>query len=170
MNRLVPTKALVNVLSGRSLVVLLFVALNLAYLPDIGHGFIKDNLAWILHGRLDGVQDAVALFGKSLGFYRPLVALSFGLNTALFGFWSLGCGLTNLALLTGCVLLLYVLARELRIPRGVACAAAAVWVFNFHGINMAVLYISGRPSLLLTLFALAAGWSVLRRRQLLAAV
>ena len=85
MNRSVPTKTPVNVLSGRSLVFLLFVALNLAYLPDIGHGFIKDDFAWILHGRLDGVQDAVALFGRSLGFYRPLVALSFGGNTALFG-------------------------------------------------------------------------------------
>ena len=32
-------------------------------------------------------------------------------------------------------------------------AAAAIWIFNWHGINMATLWISGRTALLLTLFA-----------------
>jgi hypothetical protein len=48
--------------------------------------------------------------------------------------------------------------------------AVAAWVFNFHGINMALLWISGRTALLLSLFSLAAVLVWLRGRRLAAAL
>ncbi|MNC96546.1 hypothetical protein D3C83_139460 [compost metagenome] len=46
--------------------------------------------------------------------------------------------------------------------------AAATWLFNFHAVNMAVLWLSGRTALLVTLFALASAHAMLRGRALLA--
>jgi hypothetical protein len=66
--------------------------------------------------------------------------------------------------------LLFGLARRFAIPAAAAVAGAAVWVFNFHGVNMALLWISGRTSLLVTLFALLAAHAWLTRRYLAAGV
>jgi hypothetical protein len=48
------------------------------------------------------------------------------------------------------------LARALRLSPLAAVVAAAVWALNPHGINMAVLWTSGRTAILLTLFATLA--------------
>ena len=48
------------------------------------------------------------------------------------------------------------------------CAAVAAWSFNFHGVNMALLWISGRTALLLCMFALSVALAVLSGRTLLA--
>jgi hypothetical protein len=52
--------------------------------------------------------------------------------------------------------LLFVLARRLSLSSSASLFAVAAWMFNFHGINMALLWISGRTALLLCLFSLAA--------------
>ena len=44
------------------------------YLPDLGHGFLKDDFAWILSSRLERSGDLIALFTSNVGFYRPLVS------------------------------------------------------------------------------------------------
>ena len=49
--------------------------------------------------------------------------------------------------------------------RGCVIVAAAVWAFNFHGINMGVLWLSGRTSLLVTCFALAAAIAAAARHR-----
>lgn len=51
-------------------------------------------------------------------------------------------------------MLLFLLAERLGLPVPAALLTAAVWSFNFHGINVAVLWISGRTSLLVVLFAI----------------
>jgi hypothetical protein len=135
---------------------------------DCGQGFIADDFAWIVHGRLDGFQSLRRLFGTSQGFYRPLVSVSFGINHAFFALNAFGYGLTNLALAVACGVLVAALAKALKLPAVLATLAAALWLFNFHGISMAILWLSGRTSLLLTMFSLLAILAFLRGRPLAA--
>ncbi len=53
-------------------------------------------------------------------------------------------------------------ARELGLGAGAALLAAALWLLNPHGINTAVMWMSGRTSLLLTMGSLLATWLLLR--------
>lgn len=70
----------------RRVAALLPVAVFLAvYLPRVGHGFILDDYRWVLESRIATVSDVVALFTHNNGFYRPVVALTFGLDHALVG-------------------------------------------------------------------------------------
>ncbi|MGH9411469.1 MAG: hypothetical protein ACRD1V_18700 [Vicinamibacterales bacterium] len=132
------------------------------YGAAIGHGFISDDFAWILDSRVQHVHDIASLFFKSSGFYRPVVGLTFALDYAMFGVHPLGYGLTNLLLAVGCALLLFLVARELGLPSAGAALAAALWLLNTHGINTAIIWMSGRTSLLLTLGSLAAVLLLLR--------
>ena len=145
---------------------LLAAALLAIYLPGIGRGFIKDDFVWIAQNRVDGPADLLVPFLQAPDFYRPIVALSFAADWRLFGVEPLGYGLTNLALLLAAAVALGRLAVALGLPRSGAFAAAAVWSLNFHGINMALLWISGRTSLLATLFALLAAGAFVRQRRL----
>jgi hypothetical protein len=145
------------------------VAVLLVYLPDVGHGFIKDDFAWIRASRISGARDLLALFGKDNGFYRPLVSLTFAVDHRLFGLHPFGYGLTNLVLLLADAGLLVALGRTLGMPAGTAVFAAAVWTLDPHGIPMAVLWISGRTALVLTLFALLSAVAFVRGRPGLAA-
>lgn len=135
---------------------LLSAAFLLAYFPDLGHGFVKDDFAWIVHARLQDGEALRRILLDAPTFYRPLVTLSFAINEWLFGFNAFGYGLTNLALAGACAAAVGWLARSAGLPAGAALMAAALWAFNFHGINMALLWISGRTALCLTLFAVLA--------------
>ena len=153
---------------------LLLLALLVIYLPDIGHGFIKDDFVWIEQNQARGLTDLLAPFTDAPDFYRPLVALSFAADWWLFGAEPFGYGLTNLAFLLAGAAVLWSFATTLGLSRGAALACSALWTLNFHGIDMALLWISGRTSLLATLFSLlaarafvrgagpwAAGWALL---------
>jgi hypothetical protein len=59
------------------------------------------------------------------------------------------------------------LARALSIRAGAALFSAAVWIFNWHGINMAVLWISGRTALIFTLAATLGAVALIARRSFL---
>ena len=82
----------------------------------------------------------------------------------MFSVWSLGYGLTNFFLALGCAAAVWALGRSAALPPAVALVAAALWLFNFHGINMALLWLSGRTSLLLTFFALGTVIAAVKRR------
>lgn len=124
------------------------------YLPDLGHGFISDDFRWIVESRAESPDDLVSLFGRNLGFYRPVVALTFAADYAVWGATPFGFALTNLALLLMSAGLLFLLARRFGLPAAAALAGAGVWVFNFHAVNMALLWISGRTALVSSVFAL----------------
>ncbi len=145
-------------------------ALLLIYLPDIGHGFIRDDFLWIHVGRITSAADIARLLTTSAGFYRPAVLATFGLNHALSGLNTYPYALVNLGILLACVALIVRLARALGLGLLAGCVAAAAWALNFHGVGMALLWISGRTALLLTLFALLTVIAALRRRWFLAAV
>jgi hypothetical protein len=141
---------------------ILFLALCAIYLPDIGRGFIKDDFTWIMSSRVERPADLFWFFARDAGFYRPLVTLTFAADRFLFGLEPLGYGGTNFALLllgAGC---LVGLGRRLGMSAPASTVAGAVWAFNFHGVNMAVLWISGRTALLLTVCAIAAAIAVLK--------
>lgn len=139
------------------------------YLPDAGHGFISDDFRWIVEGRLATPADLVRVFTSNVGFYRPVVTLSFGLDYALWGDNARGYGVTNLALCLAGAWTLYVLARRLGLAPAASLVAAAAWLFNFHAVNMALLWLSGRTALLVTLFALATAHAIAGGRTILAA-
>lgn len=154
--------------SRRLLVVaalILLAAVCAAYLPYVGLGFKQDDFGWIASSRVRSASEWARLLGRNTGFYRPVVAATFAADEIAFGMQPLGYGLTNLALLFGCFFAIVGLARSLKLERGSAVAAGAIWALNFQGINMAVIWTSGRTALLLVLFAaLAASASVARRR------
>lgn len=153
---------------GAALVALLLVIL--IYGCDAGHGFVKDDFGWVVTSRLQQPSDLQNLLGAPTGFFRPLVSLSFAIDYALFDAAPRGYGLTNLALLLACIGMLAALFRAMRLRAGVAVAAALVWALNFHGINMAVLWISGRTALTVTFWAVAATWAWTRGHRMWAAL
>ncbi len=148
---------------------LLLATLLAIYLPGLGQGFIKDDFIWIVSNQVTSPADLVTLFTQAPDFYRPLVALSFAADWWLFGAAPLGYGLTNLALLLAAAAVLGSLAVTLGMTRGSALVAAALWSLSFHGVNMSLLWISGRTALLATLCALLAARAIVRGRTLPAA-
>ncbi len=149
----------------------LLLCLALAYVPDMGHGFISDDFGWILHSRADGAGDVAGFFTSApMAFYRPLVSLSFLLNEPIAGLTSMSYGLVNFALVLAIAGAIAALCRAFGLSRGCGLFGAAVWMFNIHGVGMALTWISGRTSLLATLFAVLAGLAFARRRPVLAGV
>ena len=140
------------------------------YGPDVGRGFSKDDFRWIVASRVRSAGDLKRLFVDTTGFYRPMVSLSFAANERLGGANPMGYGLTNLALALATAVAIAFLARGLQLPMGACLFAAGVWLMNFHGINMAVLWISGRTALLLTLFAVLSAIAASRGRPAAAAL
>ena len=139
-----------------------------AYAPTISGGFIKDDFGWIYHSRLSGWSSLYSIFTNAQVFYRPMVQLSFGLTEVLFGTNPVPYALTNLGLGLACAVAIYHLARTLGLASWAAVAATAVWAFNFHGINMAIAWMSGRTSLLGTLFSVLAAIALWRNRSIAA--
>ena len=98
------------------------------YLPDLGHGFIKDDFVWIESNQARSLTDLLAPFTEAPDFYRPLVSLSFAADWWLFGAEPLGYGLTNLAFLLAAAAILASLAARLGLPRGAAVLVAVATV------------------------------------------
>jgi len=144
---------------------LILAAFFLIYAPDVGHGFITDDFGWLLSAQEWLRSPSAAGLMKTAGFFRPIVSLSFAVQAPLFGHHAFGYGVTNLLLVVLCAALVYRVCREQHLGRFAGYTSAASWMFNFHGINMSVLWISGRTSLLLTLFALLAAWAALRKQR-----
>jgi hypothetical protein len=140
------------------------------YTPGIGHGFIKDDVVWVEANDVSSWQDLKELAFRTHGFYRPLVSASFAADRAIYGLWPLGYGITNFGLLVLSTLAVAWVATGLGLNRSAAIAVAAIWSLNFHGINMAVLWLSGRTALWLVLCSLLAAGLLVRRRPLLAGV
>ena len=133
------------------------------YVPDVGRGFVKDDFGWVEAGRAALQAPATTVLGHRVGFYRPLVDFSFALDYLAYGASPRGYGFTNLALYVACVAALWLLCHALKLSPPAATLAALVWAVNPHGINMALVWISGRTSLCLTLFALLAATALLKR-------
>lgn len=145
-------------------------AFLLIYLPGVGHGFISDDFRWIVESQSESVRDLIALLGTNTGFYRPVVSWSFAADHAVWGANAFGYGLTNLLLSLATAAALFALARRVVLPSSAALVTAGVWLFNFHAVSMAVLWLSGRTALLVSLLALGTAHAMLGGRFLLAGV
>jgi hypothetical protein len=148
--------------------ILLATAWLLAYGPSVPGGFIKDDFRWVINSRIDGWPSVAAAFTRADDFYRPIVQLSFGITDAIFGINPIPYALTNIALALACAASIHALTLAAGLPSSGALVAAATWAFNFHGINMAVVWLSGRTSLLGTLFATLCALAFARGRPLAA--
>jgi len=146
-----------------SIVGLVFVAA--VYLPAVGQGFVKDDFRWLADARTALAEPARAVLPRLPNFYRPVVTASFAADYALFGLDARAYGLTNLALYIACAAAICSLLRAAGLGRAPAAAGALAWALNPHGINMAVVWLSGRTSLLLTLFAVVSMLAFLRGRR-----
>lgn len=136
----------------------------LAYGFDVGAGFIKEDATWIMRSRVDAVPDLVRLGTETGGFFRPVVGLSFAVNHWVAGGRPAGYGWINLLLALAAAAAAYRFGRAVGLGRGAALFMAALWILNFHGIGMAVLWLSGRTALLLVLFSLLSASAAARDR------
>jgi hypothetical protein len=134
------------------------------YLPDIGRGFVKDDFGWIRDARA-GLSDPLHALLHEPGFFRPFVTSSFAFDYVLYGVNPRPYGFTNLALYFLCIAAIWSLLREAGLTRTAASVGAFAWALNPHGINMAVVWLSGRTSLLLTACAALSARAFLRRQR-----
>jgi hypothetical protein len=149
----------------------LLVCLAFAYVPDMGHGFIADDFGWIGTSRVRSVADLTRTFAEApMGFYRPLVTLSFAFDFHLFGLAPFGYALSNFAMALAVAVGIAWLVRARGFGTATALFAAALWTFNIHGVGMALTWISGRTSLLATLWAVAGAVAISRTRPMVAGV
>ena len=142
-----------------------------AYGPDLGRGFVKDDFGWIRIA-VDAIGQPSSLFvvDSSGFFFRPLVTASFAADYAVHGLNARGYGFTNLALCLGCVAAIVLLFGELGLGIAAVAIAALAWLLNPHAIGMALLWISGRTSLLMTLCSTFATVAFLRRHRAIGAL
>ena len=138
------------------------------YADGLGRGFVKDDFRWIAAADIHSAGDLQRIFATNVGFYRPLVTLSFAIDRGVWNLDPRGYAFTNLMLLVADAGLLFALARRLSLSSAASLFAVAAWMFNFHGINMALLWLSGRTALLLCLFSTTALLAWLRGLRLAA--
>jgi hypothetical protein len=139
----------------------------LTYGPSVGRGFVADDFGWIFFSRIDSLAKAWRLLiDGAPGFYRPMVALSFGIDEVVYGLSPAGYAITNLAMAFAIMAGIIWLGTLLRLAPVAAVFGAGLWVLNFHGISTALLWISGRTSLLTTMFAVFAAVALVRGRAL----
>lgn len=165
ISSVVMSRASSAVAHPRAIVLVLLCAFAAIYAPAVGHGFIKDDFEWIEDSRIASVGDAFRFLQRApSGFFRPAVSLTFAADYAACGFNSKCYGLTNVALALACAGSVFLLSRALLLSNVGSVVASAVWLFNWHGINMAVLWISGRTALLVVAFATSAAAAYISKR------
>jgi hypothetical protein len=126
----------------------------------IGGGWVSDDIVHILNLRSNSAWQALT-GADGFGFYRPAAQLSLWLESRAHGMEPALFRVVNVALHTGVWLLAYRVAREMMTPRAAGLAALA-FILAPKAPTMAVLWISARPELLVSLFSLAAAFAWLR--------
>ena len=138
------------------------------YGSGIGKGFVKDDVVWVGANHVTSWSDVRALLFRTDGFYRPVVAATFALDRAVYGLAPFGFGVTNLILLLlGACALAYV-ATSIGLRATTAVVVAGVWALNFHAVNMAVLWLSGRTALCVAIAAFLAAAALVRGKPIAA--
>ena len=133
---------------------------------DVAFGFTSlDDLTLIVDDQpfLASPGAPFAAFGRAYfhvidaghAYYRPIVTASYALDARWSGASPFGYHATNVVLHAVAALLVFALARRIRIREGVAICAALVFAVH-PAVVEAVAWIPGRNDLLLAVFALAA--------------
>jgi hypothetical protein len=135
-----------------------------AYRPFLGLAHLGwDTYPLILTSRVESAADLLSSFGEELmdgryphgHFYRPVTALSFALDHAVWGLDPFGYHLTDLVLLLACTILVAAVARRLLGP-GLGPLIAAL-VYALHPLHVETLPVAARRAdTLAQLFTLVA--------------
>jgi len=148
----------------------LFGLLLLIYGPIVGQGFVADDFGWVKETQPSFTQAARKAFDHADGFYPPLVNVSFAANYEVSGLSPRPYGLTNLALLFVCTALVAWLGRAAGLSPAFSLVAAGLFAFNLHGVDMSVLWVSGRTGLFLTVFSIGAAVAFVTRHHAIASL
>lgn len=123
------------------------------FLDDSVHIVANDYIRDFRHTKEIFSQDSLAGAGFRLGWYRPLLLLSYTFDYSLWGLDSTGYHLTNIFLHVASALLLFFIV--LKIFQKINVAFLSGLIFLIHPIQTeAVSYVSGRADLLLVFFLL----------------
>src|SRR5262245_1032734 len=164
-------RAILSLVKPSLLAALLLLAILIAiYGPGIGKGFVKDDVVWVGANHVTSWSDVRALLVRTDGFYRPIVGMTFALDRAVYGLEPFGFGVTNLGLLLLGASALAYLGTTLGLRAAMALVGAGVWALNFHAVNMAVLWLSGRTALWVAVAAFLAAAGVVSRRPIAAGI
>ncbi len=143
------------------LVILIFLQI-IIYAPNVGEGFIRDDFTWLDNVIREGQADYLRPFTETTGFFRPLVSFTFGIQYQLHGLRSKPFGLFNLFLHILNIILVYSLLSCRKETKPYAIWTAALFALNGKAANMAVGWVSGRTTLLFSLFMLLSFYMFLR--------
>jgi hypothetical protein len=124
------------------------------YAAHVGTGFVSDDFTWLGNVVVNGKVDYLRTFATTIGFYRPLVNITFGLQYHLHHLNPRPYGWFNLVLHLMNIILVFLLLSSVEITRPYALPAAVLFAFNIKGPTMAVGWISGRTDLLFAFFML----------------
>ena len=161
-------------------VVLLLVLAVVAYGNAVTGSLALDDASFAVHDRYAGLtiadygrffsEDLWAASGVESGLYRPLLLVSFALDSALFGDWIPGYHLTNVILHIIATLLVYGLMRQLVImlvtqnqKHQVGAAFWAAAMFAVHPVHTEVVNsIFNRSEILVSIGMVGGLWWFLR--------
>jgi hypothetical protein len=134
---------------------IVYLVLMAVYWPAMNAWFVSDDYRWLLEEPWERV--AATFWGPwgHLGAYRPLARVSLTLDRLLFGWNPLGWHLVSLGFHAANVLLVYALARRLRLS-WVAAVAAALLFGTSALASDNVAWISARNFAMATTFGLGA--------------
>jgi hypothetical protein len=136
------------------------------YLPFVSGGLLTDDFAHVLH--LTQIDSAARLVDATdaFGFYRPVTQSSIALELATYGQHFAPFRALNVVLHAGVLLLAFLVARLVLESSLAAGLAALAFALTPKAHPIAVLWISARAELLMSLFSFAAvaAWIVWTRR------
>ena len=129
----------------------------LLWLPGLrGLGFLSDDFTHLETWGLPPVAEILKWFSQEYtGFYRPLTALLWNAEYALWGMNPFGYHLVNLAMHAACAFLVWRIGRRLFADPAVGLWAAIVFLFQ-PAHTFAVLMVAGLTGLLGAMLVLAA--------------
>jgi len=120
----------------------------------VAGGWVNDDFVHIARLATASVSD-VFRQADPFGFYRPLAHLTLLAQGRLFGFTPAGLRVTNVLIHVVICLLLYAVASRQMSPRA-ALLATVAFVLTPKAHTVAVLWVSARPELVMSLFSLLA--------------
>lgn len=148
--------------SPKLILCLLIVLQILIFIPHIGKGYIRDDFIWLENIVPEGKVEYLRPFTKTTGFFRPIVGLTFGFQYQIHGLHPKPFGYFNLLLHLLNIILVYLLLAGRKETKPYALGAAILFAMNAKATGMAVGWISGRTTLLVSFFLLLSLYSFLR--------
>jgi hypothetical protein len=137
-------------------VMLLTALSSVAYLPFVTGGLLTDDFAHLTRQLTYPSLATLLVTPDTFHFYRPIPQASLWLDLTVFGVNPTAFRLTNLVLHVGVVLCTFVLGQKILGRIRPAFLASLAFALTPKAHPIAVLWISARPELLMSLFSLLA--------------